>query len=55
MKIFCDSQSAVGILSLNWSSGNYLDVKKKIKEDFNQLEINGVTIELMWLSGHADI
>ncbi|MEW8545908.1 MAG: ribonuclease H family protein, partial [Candidatus Thiodiazotropha sp.] len=55
VRMFCDSQSAVGILTLNWRSDNYQDVIKKIKEGFKQLEINGVEIELMWSPGHADI
>ena len=39
IKVFCDSQSAVGILSLNWKDISYKDVTRDIKKTNTLLEI----------------
>ena len=55
LQIFCDSQSAVGILTLNWSSKMYHSLISDIKERWKALSIAGVFIDLMWTPGHAGI
>ena len=41
MRIFSDSQTAVGIITLNWVSNHYLDVIKKINDNMSSLESKG--------------
>ena len=41
IRIFCDSQTAVGILTLNWTSSHYQDVIKRIKEAMSTLQSRG--------------
>ena len=41
IRIFCDSQTAVGILTLNWTSNHYQDVIKKINEAMSTLKSRG--------------
>ena len=48
IRIFSDSQTAVGILTLNWASNHYQDVIKKIKEGMTNLKSRGWKIEIVW-------
>ena len=55
IRIFCDSQTAVGILVLNWTSNHYQDVIKKIKEGMSTLKSRGWMIGLLRVSEYSDI
>ena len=55
IRIFSDSQTAVGILTLNWASNHYQDVIKKIKEGVSILQSRGWRIDIVWTPGHSDV
>ena len=55
ISIFCDSQTAVGILTLNWTSNHYQDVIKRIKEAMSTLKSRGWKIEIVWTPGHSEV
>ncbi|MEW8547348.1 MAG: ribonuclease H family protein, partial [Candidatus Thiodiazotropha sp.] len=55
LRLFSDSQTAIGIITLNWTSKNYCDVIRKIKNLIHQLEADGWEITLYWTPGHTDI
>ena len=55
IKVFCDSQSAVGILTLNWKDTSYRDVTRDIKKASTLLEQSGVHVEINWAPGHSSI
>ena len=55
IRIFSDSQTAVGIITLNWVSDHYLDVIKKIKENISSLESKGWNLEIVWTPGHSEV
>lgn len=55
VRLFCDSQSAVGILTLNWSTDKYQDVIQKIKSNITELHTRGWEIDIKWTPGHSDI
>ena len=55
IRIFCDSQTAVGILTLNWTSNHYQDVIKRIKEAMSTLKSRGWKIEIVWTPGHSEV
>ncbi len=55
LKILSDSQTAVGILTLNWKSTNYLDVIRDIKENVADLQRSGIETVVSWTPGHANI
>ena len=55
IRIFSDSQTAVGILTLNWASNHYQDVIKKIKQGMSILESRGWRIDIVWTPGHSDV
>jgi ribonuclease HI len=55
IKILSDSQSAVGILTLNWKSSNYIDTISDIKENLGTLMRYGIRTTLSWIPGHANI
>ena len=50
-----DSQSAVGILTLNWASKHYIDTIRDIKESIEYLKTKGMTTVISWTPGHANI
>ena len=52
--IFCDTQTALGILTLNWTSNHYQDVIKWIKDAMSTLKSSGWKIEIVWISGHSE-
>ena len=53
--IFSDSQSALGILALNWKSENYFQSINEIKSQINYLKEQGVVVSFNWTPGHASI
>ena len=55
IKIFSDSQSAVGLLTLNWNATSYIDVLRDIKESMNDLRRKGIQTVILWTPGHAGI
>ncbi|CAG2245647.1 unnamed protein product [Mytilus edulis] len=55
LKIFSDSQSAVGLLTLNWAPKSYIDVIRDIKEHIEDLRTKGMEICILWTPGHANI
>ena len=55
IKVFCVSQSAVGILTLNWKDTSYRDVTRDIKKASTLLEQSGVQVEINWAPGHSSI
>jgi ribonuclease HI len=55
IKILSDSQTAVGILTLNWKSSNYIDTISDIKENIGILMRYGMRTTLSWIPGNANI
>ena len=55
INILSDSQTAVGILTLNWKSSNYIDTISDIKENIGTLMRYGMRTTLSWIPGHANI
>ena len=55
LKIFSDSQSEIGILTLNWKDTSYKDVTKDICQATKSLQEKGVTVDISWTPSHASI
>ena len=55
LRLFSDSQTALGIITLNWDHKNYSDVIRRIKDYIQQLEGDGWTVSMFWTPGHSDI
>jgi hypothetical protein len=55
IKILSDSQIAVGIMTLNWKSSNYIDTISDIKKNIGTLMRYGMRTTLSWIPGHANI
>lgn len=55
LQIFSDSQSAVGILTLNWASENFTSLISKISSLYKQLQSVGFLVSIHWTPGHATI
>ena len=55
IRIFSDSQTAVGIITLNCVSNHYLDVIKKINDNMSSLESKGWKLEIVWTPGHSEV
>ncbi|XP_063415835.1 ribonuclease H-like [Mytilus trossulus] len=55
IQIFSDSQSAIGILTLNWKSDNYGKTIHDIKIGILALKSEGIIVSIEWTPGHADI
>ena len=55
LQIFSDSQSAVGILTLNWASTDYTVLISQIKSLLQQLQSTALDVSLHWTPGHATI
>ena len=53
LKIFSDSQSTNGILTLNWKDTRYGDVTKDIRKIINRLQQKGIAVEIDWIPGHS--
>ena len=48
LQIFSDSQSAVGILTLNWASTNFTVLISQIKSLLNQLQSTAFEVSIHW-------
>ena len=55
VQIFCDSQSAVGLLTLGWKPSSYQETINQIKKQIDELKQKGLRIAIDWTPGHADI
>ena len=55
LQIFSDSQSAVGILTLNWASTNFTVLISQIKSLLNQQQSKAFEVSIHWTPGHATI
>ena len=55
VKEFSNSQSAVGILSLNWKDIRYRDVTWDIKKAIALLEQADIQVEISQAPGHSSI
>ena len=55
LKIFCDSQSAAGILTLDWKDTSYKDVTKDIRQAKKSSQEKGVMVDISWTPGRASI
>ena len=55
VQIFCDSQSAVGLLTLGWKPSSYQKTINQIKKQIEELKQKGLRIAIDWTPGHADI
>ena len=55
LQIFLDSQSAVGILTLNWASTNFTVLISKIKSLRHKLQSTAFEVSIHWALGHASI
>ena len=55
LKVFCDSQSAVGILTLGWKDTSYKDVVSDAKKGIDILEQKGIPVQIDWTPGHSSI
>ena len=54
-KAFNDSETAVGILSLNWKDISYRDVTRDIKKAITLLEQANILVEVSWAPRHSSI
>ena len=55
LQIFSDSQSAVGILTLNWASTDNTVLISQIKSHLQQLQSTALAVSFHWPPGHAII
>ena len=55
LKVFCDSQSAVGILTLGWKDTSYKDVVSDAKKGIDILQQKGIPVQIDWTPGHSSI
>jgi len=56
IRIFCDSQTAVGVLTMGWSSNSHRGVIQEINKALSTLSQNfSYNIELLWTPGHAGL
>ena len=55
LKIFSDSQSSFGILTLNWKDSSYRSITKDIRGAINTLHDSGTNVDISWAPGHSDI
>ena len=55
LMIFSDSQSAVGLITLNWKPTCYQSIIEDIMAKMEQVRNDGVETEIIWTPGHADI
>lgn len=53
--IFSDSQTAIGILTLNWKSENYFQAINEIKKQIKYLKDQGITTNIIWTPRHAEV
>ena len=55
LKIFSDSQSTVGILTLNWKVTGYMDITTETRQTITTLQQKGAEVDIFWTPGHASI
>ncbi|XP_071133001.1 ribonuclease H-like [Mytilus edulis] len=55
LTLFSNSQTALGILTLNWKSDSYHQTINEIKGKIKNLNGHGILINLNWTPGHANI
>ena len=55
LNIFSDSQTAIGVLSLNWKIENHHSTIRSVISKINSLQKNGVGVSFEWTPGHASI
>ncbi|MEW8544656.1 MAG: reverse transcriptase domain-containing protein [Candidatus Thiodiazotropha sp.] len=55
IKLFSDSQSAVGIVSLGWETKSHKQTVTQIQQSVRQLQQKGIDVQIAWSPGHADI
>ena len=55
LKIFSDSQSTVGILTLNWRDTSYREVTKDIRKFMSHLQQRNTAEEIDWTHEHSSI
>ena len=55
LKIFSDSQSILGILTLNWKESGYKDITTEIRQSIATLRQKGAEVNISWTPGHASI
>ena len=55
LQTFSDSQSAVGILTLNWASTKFTVLISHIKSLLNQLQSTAFVVSIHLTPGHATI
>ena len=55
LKIFSDSQSTVGILTLNWKDISYRSITRDIRNAISTLHEAGTTVDINWAPGHSSI
>jgi len=55
LKIFCDSQSVIGLLTLGWSPSSHHQTIKETKDLLQSLSSQNVEVEIVWTPGHVDI
>ncbi|MEW8548403.1 MAG: ribonuclease H family protein, partial [Candidatus Thiodiazotropha sp.] len=55
VKLFSDSQSAVGLLTLGWTPSSYQGTISQIKKQMDDIKQKGLYLDIQWTPGHADI
>ncbi|MEW8547060.1 MAG: ribonuclease H family protein, partial [Candidatus Thiodiazotropha sp.] len=55
VKIFSDSQSAVGLTTLGWTPSSHLKTVQEVKGLMDSLQQKGTQVEIAWTPGHANI
>ena len=55
LKIFSDSQSTVGILTLKWKDTSYRSITRDIRNAISILQQAGTKVDINWAPGHSSI
>ena len=55
LKIFIDSQSTVGILTLKWKNTSYRSITRDIRNAISILQEAGTKVDINWAPGHSSI
>ena len=55
LKIFSDSQSRVGFLTLNWKESGYKDITTDTRQTITSLNQKGAAMDIVWTPGHVSI
>ena len=55
LKIFSDSQSTVGILTLKWKDTSYWSITRDIRNAISILQEAGTKVDITWAPGHSSI